>query len=93
MSSYPEGKEVNVVDYYRDHIPCNLMLCQDFRSYTSVSELSEAIVKTKEIVASKDPEFTARMDTNFHPMCEINKLTKEATTLKRYYSIFLFVRE
>lgn len=56
---------------------------QNFRNYTNVSELSAAIINAKEIVPSKDPEFIARIDTTFHPMCEINKLTKEATTLKR----------
>ena len=66
------------------------MIFQNFRNYTSVSELSEAIVNAKDIVASKDPEFIARIDTTFHPMCEINKLTKEATTLKRYETFFLY---
>ncbi|KAL5259952.1 hypothetical protein ACHWQZ_G010163 [Mnemiopsis leidyi] len=56
---------------------------QDFREYTSVSELSATILKVKNIAAAKDPEFIARIDTTFHPMCEINKLTKEATILKR----------
>lgn len=61
----------------------NTKMFQDFREYTRVSELSATILKVKNIAAAKDPEFIARIDTTFHPMCEINKLTKEATILKR----------
>ena len=57
---------------------------QNFREYTSVSELSATLLKVKNISAAKDPEFIARIDTTFHPLCELNKLTKEATILKRY---------
>lgn len=56
---------------------------QNYRDYTNVAEFSAVIMKTKEIKPAADPEFVARIDATCHPLCEINKLTKEAITLKR----------
>ena len=56
---------------------------QEYRSYKDVGALSETILKIKHIDPSKDPEFTARLNTTFNPMCEINRLTNEAVKLKR----------
>lgn len=59
------------------------MFVQRFGDFTEVDELQKVILKEKQIDGSKDPEFVARFSTTFHPLCEINKVTKEAVNLKK----------
>jgi len=56
---------------------------KDYRTYNSAKDLSNALIQEKEIKPAKDPEFIARINSILNPMCEINKITKEAHDLKK----------
>lgn len=56
---------------------------QDYRNYTAARELSNSLIQEKEIKPAKAPEFIARINSILNPMCEINKITKEALVMRR----------